>query len=118
MLIALSTSAVADSQLYESGGLPKRVVSLDYCADQYVLEFVPRANILALSPDATKSFLIIARVPKVPQILPHSERVLALEPDLVVRSYAGGSMASSFFKPLTLPRWIYHMSAVYQMCQP
>ncbi|MGC6475833.1 MAG: ABC transporter substrate-binding protein [Parvibaculales bacterium] len=99
MLIALSPSAVAGSQLNEKLGLPKRVVSLDYCADQYVLEFVPRANILALSPDATKSFSYHrARAQGLPQILPHSERVLALKPDLVVRSYAGGSMASSFFQ--------------------
>lgn len=82
---------------------PKRVVSLDYCADQFVLQFVARENILALSPDATKPFSYLrTKALGLPQTLSHSERVLALKPDLVVRSYGGGAggaaMATGFYE--------------------
>ena len=37
-------------------GKPMRIVSLDYCADQYVLKLADREQILAISPDATGDF--------------------------------------------------------------
>ena len=47
----------ACSQVAERGAdAPRWIVSLDYCADQYVLKFADREDILALSPDAEKRF--------------------------------------------------------------
>jgi iron complex transport system substrate-binding protein len=70
---------------------PTRVVSLDYCADQFVLKFADRRTIAALSPDATRSFSYMrADAEGMPSVRPSAEEVLALQPDLVVRSYGGG----------------------------
>lgn len=78
---------------------PQRVVSLDYCADQFVLKLVPRARILALSPDADKEFSYMrAAAEGIPTVRPVAEDVLMLEPDLIIRSYGGGPRAVSFFE--------------------
>ena len=75
------------------------VVSLDYCADQFVLKFVDRENILALSPDATASFSYMKEAAiGLPTIRPRAEDVLLLKPEIVVRSYGGGPLASAFFE--------------------
>ncbi len=75
------------------------VVSLDYCADQFVLKFVARENILALSPDATASFSYMKEAAiGLPTIRPRAEDVLLLKPEIVVRSYGGGPLASAFFE--------------------
>ena len=74
-------------------------MSLDYCADQYVLEFVPRERIAALSPDSRSSFSYHReRARGIPQVRPNAEEVLALQPDLVVRAYGGGPGAASFYR--------------------
>ncbi len=78
---------------------PRRIVSLDFCADQYVLKFVEPSRILALSPDAAKPFSYMRENAKgLKTVRPHAEDVLALEPDLVVRSYGGGPQAERFFQ--------------------
>ena len=70
---------------------PRRIVSLDYCADQYVLKFAKREDILALSPDATKAFSYMKRqAVRLPTVRPRTADVLVLRPNLVVRSYGGG----------------------------
>lgn len=76
----------------------ERVVSLDYCADQFVLRFVPSEHIAAVSPDARKyfSFMKDAHV-AVPSVRSTAEDVLALNPTRVVRSYGGGPGAPAFF---------------------
>ncbi|NNF16652.1 MAG: ABC transporter substrate-binding protein [Gammaproteobacteria bacterium] len=77
---------------------PPRIVSLDYCADQFVLKFVAPENILALSPDATKHFSYMRDSAKgLPQVRSSAEAVLALQPTTVVRSYGGGPYARQFF---------------------
>jgi len=70
---------------------PLRIVSLDYCADQFVLRLADRAQIAGLSPDASASFSYMRDAAAgLPRVRPNAEDVLALRPDLVVRSYGGG----------------------------
>lgn len=77
----------------------RRIVSLDYCADQYLLKLVDRDRILALSPDAQKPFSYMRNAAKgLAQVRPRAEDVLALKPDLVVRSYGGGPKAGELFR--------------------
>lgn len=81
-----------------------RVVSLDYCSDQYVLELADREQIRALSPDAEKRFSYKRAVAAgLPKVRPSAEDVLLLEPDLVVRSYGGGPNATAFFQRAGIP---------------
>ena len=80
------------------------VVSLDYCADQYALELLPRANILALSPDAEQDFAYLReQAAGVPKVRPVAEDVLALQPTMVIRSYGGGPFALAFFERAGIP---------------
>lgn len=81
-----------------------RVVSLDYCADQYLLELLPRTSILALSPDATQPFSYHReRAAGLRQVRPVAEDVIALAPGLIVRSYGGGPQALQFFERAGIP---------------
>jgi iron complex transport system substrate-binding protein len=69
----------------------QRIVSLDYCADQYVLKLADRAQIAALSRDAHKEFSYMrAAVGDIAQVRDRAEDIIALRPDLVVRTYGGG----------------------------
>ena len=78
---------------------PERVVSLDYCADQYVLKFVERDRILAVSPDAAREFSYMREYAAgLPTVRPVAEDVITLQPDLVVRSYGGGPQAPAMFE--------------------
>ena len=87
-----------------AAAIPQRIVSLDYCADQYVLKFVPPERILAVSPDAAKPFSYMrAQAVGLTQIAPRAETILALKPDLIVRSYGGGPNALSFFNQAGIP---------------
>ena len=85
-------------------GAGRRIVSLDYCADQYVLGLVDRSRILALSPDAGKAFSYLrAEAAGMPVVRPRAENVLALRPGLVVRSYGGGPRARAFLERAGVP---------------
>lgn len=83
---------------------PGRIVSLDYCADQYVLKMVDPDRILAVSPDADKPFSYMREKAKelkaegLKSVRSSAEDVLILKPDLVVRSYGGGPNATKFFE--------------------
>lgn len=101
MIARLASRAVALVGLGLTGCLPPatvapparplRVVSLDYCADQYVLRLIDRARIAAVSPDATAEFSYMRDAAQgVQAVRPTAEAVLALRPDVVVRSYGGG----------------------------
>ena len=97
-LLALlaGSAAIAD--------VPQRVISLDYCADQFVLKLLPRERILAVSPDAHRDFSYMRdAVGDLPQVRPVAEDVLAMQPDLIVRSYGGGPRAVSFFERSGVP---------------
>ncbi|MYA36055.1 MAG: ABC transporter substrate-binding protein [Gammaproteobacteria bacterium] len=77
---------------------PMRIVSLDYCADQYVLKLVEPERILALSRDAAREFSYLRDLAAgMPTVRPVAEDVLVLGPDLVVRSYGGGPNAAAFY---------------------
>ena len=90
--------AAADPVAAE-GTKPSRIVSLDYCADQFVLKLADRDRILAVSPDAGKSFSFMrAAAEGLPRVRPRAEDVLPLGPDLVVRSYGGGSNIAAFLE--------------------
>ncbi|TKD53288.1 ABC transporter substrate-binding protein [Sphingomonas baiyangensis] len=81
-----------------------RIVSLDYCADQYLLKFADRARIAALSPDATRDFSYMRAAARgLPQVAARAEDVLVLRPDLVIRSYGGGPGAEAFFASAGVP---------------
>lgn len=83
---------------------PMRVVSLDFCADQYVLKMVDRDRILAVSKDADKAFSYMRKQAiGLPTVRSVAEDVLVLKPDLVVRAYGGGPNAASFFERAGIP---------------
>lgn len=85
-------------------GRPMRIVSLDYCADQYVLKLVGRERIAAVSPDAAAEFSYMRDAAGgVRQVRPSVEDVLLLDPDLVVRSYGGGPNAAALFARAGVP---------------
>ncbi|WP_038097283.1 ABC transporter substrate-binding protein [Thioalkalivibrio sp. HK1] len=72
-------------------GKPSRIVSVDFCADQFVLELADRRRILALSPDARRSFSYLRKKAQdLPSIRPRAENLIIEGADLVVRSYGGG----------------------------
>ena len=81
-----------------------RIVSLDFCADQYVLKLADREQILAVSPDAVREFSYIRETAQgLPTVRSVAEDVLILKPDLVVRSYGGGPKAGDFFERAGIP---------------
>ncbi len=83
---------------------PRRIVSLDYCADQYVLGLADRDRILALSPDAREPFSYLRHDAEgLPTVRQRMEDVLALQPDLVVRSYGGGPRTTLFLQQAGVP---------------
>lgn len=69
---------------------PRRVVSLDQCADQFVLAFARRAEIAGVShrSDDTDSELR-SRAAGLPRVRASAEAVLAARPTVVVRSWGG-----------------------------
>lgn len=100
-----------------AGPRPQRIVSLDYCADQYVLKFVEPERILALSPDAGRDFSYMRDLAAgLPSVRPVAEDVIVLKPDQVVRSYGGGPQAPAIFERAGIPAhnigWPEDMEAV------
>lgn len=78
---------------------PQRIVSLDYCADQFVLKFADRDSITALSPDAEQPYSYMRQAAVgLPKIEPRAENILALQPDLVVRSHGGSAQLMQFLE--------------------
>ena len=78
---------------------PKKIISLDYCADQFVLALVDRENILALSPQATAPFSYLREAAAgIKTVRASAEDILVLKPDIVVRTYGGGPNATTFFE--------------------
>ena len=104
LAICLSCCGAPPTPKAADAARPMRIVSLDYCADQYVLKFVDKDRILAVSPDAARDFSYMQDVAGgVPTVRPVAEDVLLLKPDLVVRSYGGGPDAAKFFAEVGIP---------------
>lgn len=84
--IAAMTLAFAGSAHAE----PRRIVSLDYCADQFVLALADRQQIAALSVGSLRDDSYYrARARGIRQTRGTLEEVLALRPDLIVRNWGG-----------------------------
>ncbi len=80
-------------------GANKTIVSLDFCADQFVLKLAERENILALSPDAEAVFSYMRNDARgIAKVRARAEDILLLAPDMVVRTYGGGPNATAFFE--------------------
>ena len=104
LLIGLAACGVSSQSQPPESPRPMRIVSLDYCADQYVLKFADREQILAISPDAVKDFSYMRDAAVgMPTVRPIAEDVLILKPDLVVRAYGGGPNAEAFFERAGVP---------------
>ena len=80
-------------------GAAPRIVSLDQCADQYVLALSPREEIVSLSPRASAFDSYMRAAAKgLPELRPSAEAVLAERPTVVVRSWGGGMGVSALLK--------------------
>ncbi len=100
----LGACAERDAPRTADAGRPMRIVSLDYCADQYVLKLADREQILAVSPDAPKDFSYMREAARgLRTARPVAEDVLLLQPDLVARLYGGGPNATAFFRRAGVP---------------
>ena len=77
----------------------RRIVSLDFCADQYLIAFADSENIAGVSPDATKSFSYYRDVARaLPVVPPRAEDILVKRPDAVIRTYGGGPNITRFLE--------------------
>lgn len=83
---------------------PERIVSLDYCADQFVLALADRDQIAAVSVGARRDDSYFARQARgLRQTRGTLEEVLALRPDLVVRNWGGPWDAEAVYARFQIP---------------
>jgi iron complex transport system substrate-binding protein len=95
LALALSTPAAA---------APRRIVSLDYCADQFVLALADRDQIAALSRGAHRDDSYYRdRAHGIRQTRGTLEEVLALGPDLIVRNWGGPWDAEQVYARFSVP---------------
>lgn len=98
------SAPVSSLESQNRSNAPTRIVSLDFCSDQFVLKLLDRERILAVSPDAMQSFSYMREAAvDVPRVRPNAEDVLMLKPDLIVRAYGGGPNAQAFFERAGVP---------------
>jgi iron complex transport system substrate-binding protein len=95
--IALACAPAAQAE-------PRRIVSLDYCADQFVLALADRDEIAALSRGSLREDSYFRdRARGVRQTRGTLEEVLALRPDLVVRNWGGPWDAAEVYGRFGVP---------------
>ncbi len=89
----------------EAEAKPARVVSLNLCADQFVLALADRARIAALSPlAADPSLSAEAEAARgLPTVRPVLEEVLPRKPDLAIAGAWGGTAVVSALKARGVP---------------
>ena len=86
-----------------AGQAPARVVSLDYCADQYLMALADPGQIAAVSVQAGDAHSALRdQAAGLPRVRDAAEDVLALQPDLIMRSYGGGARARAYYARLGL----------------
>ncbi|PKP82394.1 MAG: iron ABC transporter substrate-binding protein [Alphaproteobacteria bacterium HGW-Alphaproteobacteria-18] len=96
-LLGLAGFAVAEPASPNPG--KPTIVSLDYCADQFVLALADRDQILALSKDAERDFSHLrGKAAGLPKVRAAAEDVVALRPDVVVRSWGGDARALALYQ--------------------
>lgn len=75
-----------------------KVAGLDFCADQFVLAFADRKDIVAVSEDAVGPHSFYrARADGLPTVRGGGEEILTLRPDIVMRSWRGSLAMDSLF---------------------
>lgn len=95
LLLSLAATAAAR---------PSRVVSLDYCADQYVLALADRDQIAALSVGALRDDSYYRpRARGLRRTRGTLEEALALRPDLIVRNWGGPWDAEAVYARFGVP---------------
>lgn len=88
----------------EASASPRRIVSLDYCADQFVLALADRDQIVALSRGSQRDDSYFRdRARGIRQTRGTLEEVLALRPDLVVRNWGGAWDAEVVYARFDVP---------------
>ncbi len=116
LLLALPILALGGTGLLARGGAsearkgpPKRIVSLNLCADQLVLALADRGQIAGLTRNAADTDMSsqAARARGLPILKNSAEQILAVDPDLVVgmparRSAAMGVLKNQHYKMLDL----------------
>jgi len=96
--------ALALALTQPAAAAPRRIVSLDYCADQFVLALADRDQIAALSRNSLRDDSYFrARARGIAQTRPTLEEVLALHPDLVVREWGGPWDAEAVYGRFGVP---------------
>jgi iron complex transport system substrate-binding protein len=67
-------------------------VSLDYCADQYLIALAGPDQLLAVSPNATSEYSFLAEEAEgLPSLRASAEEVLVMAPDIAIRQFGGES---------------------------
>lgn len=85
--VALAAAALLAAKAVEAA---PRVVSLDQCADQYVLALADRSSVAGVSPRADDPDAWLRdQGARTPRIRPSLEAVLAERPEVVVRYWGG-----------------------------
>ena len=84
---------------------PQRVLSLNLCADQFLVLLLPRERIVALSPLAGDPTLsaVADRARGIPRVRPAAEAVLPLAPDLAVAGPWGAAGAIAALERRGIP---------------
>lgn len=83
---------------------PRRIVSLDYCADQFALALADRDQIAALSRGSQRDDSYFRdRAYGIRQTRGTLEEVLALRPDLVIRNWGGPWDAEQVYARFDVP---------------
>ncbi len=96
--------AIAFALALPASAQPRRVVSLDYCADQFLLALADRNQIVALSRGSQRDDSYYrARAHGIRQTRGTLEEVLALRPDLVIRNWGGPWDAEQVYARFGVP---------------